>query len=254
MVRYIGKARGIANDSKPGIYTISQQFNYASMGNWPNSSLEQYLSRYSVPGLAGKFFNGNWRTSIPGIQDGNIGGNTGIPLTTANNSSNVSGTSGLPTPDHRYGVNLWYYIDYGNGIGDNYGFIAIGYFKPPVSGTYTFYTASDDGSGVWVGDLAEQPAPSNRSTSNAVLNNNMGGGQGVTKRSGSISLTKDVYYAIRIVMEEVGGGDALRFTWSGPGISEREDLLEHFCSPTNDDGSLLGDFLTQRYRIHPQDV
>jgi hypothetical protein len=96
-----------------------------------------------TPGLAGKFFNGSWRATIA---TGNIGT---LPLTTTNDSSNVTGTTGLPSADHRYGVNLWPSIAYGNSIGDNYGFIAIGYFTPPTTGSYTFYTSSDDYSGVW---------------------------------------------------------------------------------------------------------
>jgi hypothetical protein len=178
---------------------------------------------YLINGLSGKFFNGSWRSTI---STGNIGT---LPLTTTNDSSNVTGTAGLPSADHRYGVNLWPSIAYGNGIGDNYGFIAIGYFKPPSTGTYTVWTASDDGSGVWIGDIAS--AASGRTTTNATLNNNMGGGQGVTKRSGTISLTAGIYYPIRIVHEETAGGDALTFSWAGPDISETTDLTNHFFTP-----------------------
>lgn len=178
---------------------------------------------YLVNGLSGKFFNGSWRSTI---STGNIGT---LPLTATNDSSNVTGTANLPSADHRYGVNLWPSIAYGNGLGDNYGFIAIGYFKPPTTGTYTVWTASDDGSGVWIGDIAS--AASGRTTSNATLNNNMGGGQGVTKRSGTISLTAGVYYPIRIVHEEGGEGDALTFSWAGPDISETTDLTNHFFTP-----------------------
>ena len=83
-----------------------------------------------IPGLAGKFFNGSWRSTIA---TGNIGT---LPLTTANDSSNVTGTTGLPSANHRFGVNLWTSIAYGDGLGENYGFIAIGYFTPPTTGTY----------------------------------------------------------------------------------------------------------------------
>ena len=187
-----------------------------------------------VPGLAGKFFNGtNWRATI---SDGNIGT---LPLTTANDSSNVTGTTGLPSAAHRYGVNLWPSIAYAT-LGDSYGFIAIGYFTPPTTGTYTIYTSSDDGSGVWIGDLALVGAT--RTTVNATLNNGMGGGQGDTKRSATIALTGGVTYPIRIVMEEGIGGDNLTFSWSGPGITETTDLLTYFKTPVNPDGSLTGNY------------
>lgn len=194
----------------------------------------QYNTPKTTFGLAAKFFNGSWRATIA---NGNIGT---LPLTTANDSSNVTGTIGLPSADHRYGVNLWSSISFGNGIGENYGFIAIGYFLPPTTGTYTIFTASDDGSGVWIGDLALPEAV--RTSVNATLNNALGLGQGVVERSATIELTGKVMYPIRIVMEEIGGGDALTFSWSGPGISKTTDLLTHFRTPVTPTGQLAGNY------------
>jgi hypothetical protein len=188
----------------------------------------------AIPGLAGKFFNGTWR---PTIADGNIGT---LPLTTTNDSSNITGTAGLPSAAHRYGVNLWPSISFGNGLGNNYGFIAIGYFTPPTTGTYTIYTSSDDGSGVWIGDLALPEAV--RTSGNATLNNGLGIGQVNTKRSSTINLNGGQLYPIRIVMEEAAGSDNLTFSWSGPGISETTDLLKYFRAPTSSDGTLTGNF------------
>ena len=186
-----------------------------------------------TPGLAGKFFNGSWRSTIA---TGNIGT---LPLTTANDSSNVTGTTGLPSAAHRFGVNLWTSIAYGDGLGENYGFIAIGYFTPPTTGTYTIFTSSDDGSGVWIGDLALEGAT--RTSANATLNNGLGLGQGNTKRSGTIALTGGVRYPIRIVYEEGAGGDNLTFSWSGPSITETTSLSTYFSTPT------LGGVLTGNY-------
>lgn len=149
-------------------------------------------------GLYGQYFSGDWRGTI---STGNIGT---LPLS-------------APT--------LYTSISYGSRA-DYYGFIAIGYFMPPTTGTYNFWTSSDDGSGVWIGDIAS--ASSGRTTANAVVNNNMGGGQGDTKRGGSISLTAGQAYPIRIVHEEGGGGDNLTFSWSGPGISETTNLAQYF--------------------------
>lgn len=168
---------------------------------WTNAgttSSNDIVGSLTLGGLYGQFFNGDWRSTI---STGNIGT---LPLSS-------------PT--------LYTSISYGT-RGDYYGFIAIGYFIPPTTGTYTFYTSSDDGSGVWVGDIAS--AASGRTTANAVLNNNMGAGQGDTKRSGTISLTAGQTYPIRIVHEEVTGGDNLTFSWAGPGISETTNLAQYF--------------------------
>jgi hypothetical protein len=183
-----------------------------------------------LSGLAGKFFNGDWRATI---SNGNIGT---LPLTSTNDSSNVTGTTGLPSANHRYGVNLWTSIAFGNGIGELYGFIAIGYFRPPTTGTYTIYTSSDDGSGVWIGSLALPEAT--RTSANATLNNGLGIGQGNTKRSATISLTGGTTYPIRIVMEEGGGGDNLTFSWSGPGITETTDLSTYFFALFSPNGTV----------------
>ena len=155
----------------------------------------------------------------------------------------MTATTGMPSTSHNSGVNLWPSIDFGNGVGSNYGFICIGYFFPPATGSYTFYTASDDGSGVWIGDNALEGAT--RTTGNAVVNNALGFGQGVTERSGSTTLTKNVAYPIRIVMEEEVGGDALEFNWEGPGYSKQQDLTAFYRAPVNPDGSLTGDFFNR---------
>lgn len=195
--------------------------------------VNQSVLRFT-PGLAGKFFNGDWRATI---STGNIGT---YPLTTTNDSSNVTGTTGLPSANHRYGVNLWTSINNFNTLGELYGFIAIGYFIPPTTGTYTIFTASDDGSGVWIGDLALPGAT--RTSANATLNNGLGVGQGVTERSSTISLTAGVMYPIRIVMEEGNGGDALTYSWSGPSISKTTDLSQYYRTRVDTSGSLTGTF------------
>ena len=77
----------------------------------------------------------------------------------------------------------------------------IGYFKAQETGTYTFYTNSDDASYLWIGEYAEI----GYTTSNATVRN--GGIHGMTTRSGTISLVENVYYPIRIQFGENSGGD-----------------------------------------------
>ena len=202
---------------------------------YPDNSMPSSMSLIS--GLAGKFFNGDWRSTI---STGNIGT---LPLTTQNDSSNVTGTNGLPSADYRSGVNLWSSINF-NSLGNNYGFIAIGYFTPPTTGTYTIATRSDDGSGVWIGDLA-LPGQT-RTKANATLDNNMGSGQGATPRADTISLIGGVRYPIRIVYEEGLSSDELIFAWSGPGIVETLDLSTYFSTPSSiGNNNLLGNYLEE---------
>jgi hypothetical protein len=85
--------------------------------------------------------------------------------------------------------------------GDNYSVQWLGFFKPIVSGSHTFYTVSDDASYVWIGSNAL----SGFTTANALVNN--GGAHAPQERSGTISLTAGEYYNMRVQFGEATGGD-----------------------------------------------
>lgn len=155
---------------------------------------------YVLGGLKGKFNTSS--DSMSTISEGNVG--IDIPISGGVVLSNIS-----------Y-----------NNAGDYYSFLAFGYFRPPVNGTYTFSTTSDDGSAIWLGVLAD--IENGRNISNALLNNNVTGAQGATKKSASILLTGNTFYPIRIVHRDGCCGDSLLFTWSGPNIEETADLTEYF--------------------------
>lgn len=190
------------------------------------NSSQTALDFSASPGLIGQFFTGSWRATI---STGNIGT---LPLSAPTTYSSISYSS----------------------IGDNYGFIAIGYFKPPTTGTYTFFTSSDDYSGVWVGNRAATIG--GRTAANATVNNGMdlgSGGQSDTKRSGSVALTAGVWYAIRIVHEEGGGGDNLTFSWSGPGIAETTNLSQYFRIPVTFSGQTISNYSSEADNpVYPQ--
>lgn len=84
----------------------------------------------------------------------------------------------------------------------------IGYFKPSTTETYTFYTSSDDGSYLWIGENAV----SGYNVGNALVNN--GGPHGNQETSGSISLIANTYYPIRIQFGEIEGGDIMTVSFS----------------------------------------
>jgi len=155
---------------------------------------------YVLGGLKGKFNRSS--DSLSTIGEGNVGIDTPI-------------TSGIILTN----------ISYEN-AGDFYSFMAFGYFRPPVNGTYTFSTTSDDGSAIWLGVLAN--IENGRNTTNALLNNNVTGSQGATKKSASILLTANTFYPIRIVHRDGCCGDTLVFSWSGPNIEETTNLTEYY--------------------------
>lgn len=91
----------------------------------------------------------------------------------------------------------------------NYAIKFSGYINIPTTGAYTFYTASDDGSKLYIGNFSE---------SNLVVNNNYL--QGTTERSGNKTLTAG-RYPITVTYFQGGGSQTLTTSYQGPGISKR---------------------------------
>lgn len=76
----------------------------------------------------------------------------------------------------------------------------------PKTGNYTFFTRSDDGSRLYIGDKN-------------VVNND--GPHGMVEKSGKINLTAGLH-PIRVNYYDSGGGDGLVVSWKGPGIKKQE--------------------------------
>ncbi len=101
-----------------------------------------------------------------------------------------------------------------------------GYVDIPTDGTYTFYTASDDGSQLFIGDLL------------VVDNDSI---QSVQERSGTLGL-KAGKHSITVTYFERTGDHAMTASWEGPGISKQPIPASAFFHG-GDPGSsgLLGD-------------
>jgi glucose/arabinose dehydrogenase len=80
-----------------------------------------------------------------------------------------------------------------------------GQVEAPVTGTYTFYTVSDDGVRLWVNN---QPVVNNWTD------------HAPTENSGTITLTAGQRYDIRMEFYENGGGATARLLWSSTGIAK----------------------------------
>lgn len=87
--------------------------------------------------------------------------------------------------------------------GTDYAFRFTGYLKVPEEGTYTFTTASDDGSELYV-------------DGSRVVDN--GGLHGTRSRSGTVTLDAG-YHRITVTHFEHTGGESLSVSWAGPGFS-----------------------------------
>ncbi|MBD0254853.1 MAG: hypothetical protein ICV83_03965, partial [Cytophagales bacterium] len=88
---------------------------------------------------------------------------------------------------------------------DNYAFQYTGYVLVPADGLYTFYTTSDDGSKLYIGDTQ------------VVDNDGLHGNQ---ERSGSIGLRAGKH-AIRVTFMQGGYGAGLSVSYAGPGLGKQ---------------------------------
>jgi autotransporter-associated beta strand protein len=102
------------------------------------------------------------------------------------------------------------------GRNDNWSIEFGGYVEVPVDGIYTFFTASDDGSKLFIGTTE-------------VVSNNFA--QGVTERSGQIALSAGMH-RLRVEFAQGGGGYGLAVRWQGPTLSKADiPDLAYFCDP-----------------------
>lgn len=119
----------------------------------------------------------------------------------------------------------------GVGASTTYSVEWTGLFFAPVTGTYTFYLASDDSSYLWIGSNAT----SGYTTANCLINNLYTGPQ---ERSATISLTGGQYYPFRLQFGDGGGGEFIIFSFAPPsGVRVYEGTGYFFCQTRNISGS-----------------
>lgn len=92
---------------------------------------------------------------------------------------------------------------------DNFGIRWQAWFVADATGSWTFASASDDGSGVFIYDETNTLVGS--------FSNNYGNGQGNTYRSGTISLTSGTRYKIDAKFGQGGGGWNIQIFYRRPG-------------------------------------
>jgi hypothetical protein len=89
---------------------------------------------------------------------------------------------------------------------DYFGFVFSGYVNIPTDGEYTFYTHSDDGSKLFIG------------TTEVVSNDNLHPPKEVSGKPLALKAGK---HAIRVKYFEHTGGETLKVSYAGPGISKQ---------------------------------
>ncbi|MGI4883622.1 MAG: PQQ-dependent sugar dehydrogenase [Janthinobacterium lividum] len=214
---------------------------FAYDGN-ANYRVENYVP-YAIGGDNGTVNGGpNYNAWTPAVgphtltgtpyTGGGTSGSAGTPLTVMFTVTNDA-SGGLRTPENPAntvaGLNYAYYEGTGWGAlpafgaltpvrtgttatfdlgprlrDDDFAFRYAGYVRVPADGTYTFYTASDDGSQLFIG-------------STLVVNND--GLHPTQEQSGQIGLKAGVH-ALTVTFFERGGEQVLGVSYAGPGLAK----------------------------------
>ncbi len=130
----------------------------------------------AVAGLDYKYYEGSW-SSLPDFNN----------LTPVKTDVTATPTIGPRKRDNAYGLRF------------------VGYVSVPADGVYTFYTSSDDGTKLLIGNTE------------VVTNDGVHGDQ---EKSGTIGL-KAGMHALTIVYFQGDGGQSLSVSYSGPGIGKQ---------------------------------
>jgi hypothetical protein len=157
-------------------------------------------------------------------------------------------TNNAAYPDSPTGqelISIFEYPPYPNNTwADNYGTRIHGWLRPPESGDYRFWIASDDGGDLYL-STDEDPA-------NAVRIAWVNGAVGVrdwdntnepNQASGWITLKAGKKYYISGIMKEAGGGDNIAVAWRGPGIPVLEVIDgQYLCATPHDPPEAYGPY------------
>ena len=102
--------------------------------------------------------------------------------------------------------------------GDSYGTRMRGYITAPVTGSYTFWIASDDNSELW---LSSNDNPASKVRIGWVLDwtDSRQWNKFSSQKSSAIPLTAGQRYYVEALQKEGGGGDNLAVGWAKPGES-----------------------------------
>ncbi|WP_093453543.1 YDG domain-containing protein, partial [Sphingomonas sp. YR710] len=128
----------------------------------------------------------------------------------------------------------------GQNFDDTYSVRFFGFFKPDVSGVYTFRTGSDDSSYLWVGNAGESVPSLEGRISSISPTAAVPGLHGISYNSGTTTLTAGVLYPILVYFGENGGGDAIIVDFASPGGGLTNNGTGHYFTSLGGQVTLNG--------------
>ncbi|MBA3285074.1 MAG: T9SS type A sorting domain-containing protein, partial [Nitrosopumilus sp.] len=138
---------------------------------------------------------------------------TAIPLTTTPTSTSQLTSFEAPT-----------------NAGDNYSQRIRGYICAPVTGSYTFYIASDDNSELWL-STSEDPSNKQKIAFVSGYTSSREWTKFSSQKSASITMQAGTKYYVEVLHKEGSGGDNIAVGWVTPGSSSIAVIPGSVLSP-----------------------
>ena len=200
-------------------FAMSQAKMYAGIPSSSAAAVSDYNGYTLRNGLFMRIYWSKYHNNDPAFFNSNTPNITGV---TTNLRNTYCATGGFNNTNYTTGQDI---AIGGIGVNTVYSVEWVGLFYAPVTGTYTFYLNSDDGSRLWVG--------SNATSGYTTSNSNLAGG-GAVEYSVAISLTIGTYYPFRLQYGDGGGGEFITFSFSPPsGVRVYEGTGYYFCQSIN---------------------
>lgn len=150
----------------------------------------------------------------------------GISGTSVSNLTSNAAYPNSPT----YSYVLTSLFEGGTDFADNYGQRVRGYFRPPTTGAYTFYIASDDNSELWL-STTDQAANKVKIASVTSWTSSRQWTKYTSQKSAAITLTAGQRYYIEALQKEGGGGDNLAVGVDFPDGAQHRPIEASYFDP-----------------------
>jgi len=154
--------------------------------------------------------------ATPGLREQRWAGTTNFNNNTWTGATNYAGNLGSATTTQN--------------VADNYSRRLLGWLVPPVTGEYTFWISSDDGSRFYLGTDSTE-ASKEELCSVSGYTSFQAFDSGASQRSVPVTLVAGQAYWFEAQQAEGGGGDHVSVAWQGAGISSRAVVAGAYLVP-----------------------
>jgi len=228
----------------------NQSYTFAETVDVAYGANGQFYYKYGVTGTI-TFNNATFGDPVPGVVKAGYyksSGGGGAGTITRQVWTGISGatiaalTGNSNYPDNPSSTDELGSFEAPTNWADNYGTRIVGYLHAPVTGTYTFWIASDDNGELW---LSTDDSAGNKVRIAYVpgWSSSRQWTKFAEQKSAGVNLTAGQHYYIEALQKEAAGGDNLAVAWQIPGGTQ-EVIPGDYLSPYDGAGGIEIDSIT----------